>query len=115
MLPLLLPRRSQNGPTCIRGHTNDVHQPPGARRPGASYHQSISVRSPSLICVLGAALTIRAGFITKIGDGDEGDQERKVAGGPTLRLPITLDIMTKIMETLNHNPYDRDNIILWAA
>ena len=45
----------------------------------------------------------------------KGIKKEKSLVAPRVRLPITLDIMTKILETLNHNPHDRDNIMLWAA
>ena len=45
----------------------------------------------------------------------KGIKKKKSLVAPRKRLPITLDIMTKIMEKVNHNPHDRDNIMMWAA
>ena len=45
----------------------------------------------------------------------KGIKKEKSLVAPCVRLPITLDIMTKYMEMLNQNPHNRDNIMFWAA
>ena len=45
----------------------------------------------------------------------KGIKKEKSLTPPRLRLPITLDIMSKIKRALNDTPHDHDNIMLWAA
>ena len=45
----------------------------------------------------------------------KGTKKEKSLIPSRLRLSVTLDIMAKIRRTLNDNPHDYDNIMLWAA
>lgn len=45
----------------------------------------------------------------------KGIKKEKSLIAPRTRLPITIDIMSKIKETLNLKPTDQDSIMMWAA
>lgn len=45
----------------------------------------------------------------------KGIKKEKALNSPHTRLPITIDIMSKLKITLGVNSEDHDNIMLWAA